>query len=255
MGRTRNILLRFALACLGCSVVIGAAAAEPRHPIVVELYTSQGCNSCPPADAFLGSLKGRDGIVALSFHVNYWDYLGWDDTFATKETTARQRRYAETLGERTIYTPQIVIGGIYHEVGSRHRSVEKAIRKIAVSQGSGSDEYVAVSLSGTPDGELRIDIAPGHVFNRRVAVWLVVYDTYHEVRIGRGENGGRTLGYHNVVRDLREIGEWYGQKTKIVLNVIELREVGEGVAVLVQEDETGRILGAKQSLLAALPRN
>lgn len=255
MGLVKKVILRLAFACLAGALSAGAASAEPRHPIVVELFTSQGCNSCPPADAFLGSLKGRPNIVALSFHVNYWDYLGWRDTFATAETTARQQRYARTLGERTIYTPQIVIGGIYHEVGSRHRSVEKAIRKIAGSQRGGTDEYVAVSLSGSASGDLEVEIAPGHVYNRRVVVWLAVFDSYHEVSVGKGENSGRTLGYHNVVREIREIGEWYGQKTTIVLSLVELSDVGDGVAVLVQEDETGRILGAQQVLLAGLPRS
>ncbi len=239
------------LAVLAWAVAPATAVAEPAYPIVVELFTSQGCNSCPPADAYLGSLKGRRNIIALSHHVNYWDYLGWNDTFASEEGTLRQRRYAKTLGERTIYTPQIVVGGVLHEVGSRQKSVNRAIRKIAAGQRTG--EFVEVSLVGAPAGKLTVRVAEGQVYNRRVAVWLMIFDGYHEVQVERGENGGRTLGYHNVVRHIREIGEWYGEELSVVLDVSDLAEQGEAVAVVVQEDDTGRILGAQQVQLAELP--
>lgn len=232
----------------------GSAQAEPRYPIVVELYTSQGCNSCPPADAYLGSLKARRNIVALSFHVSYWDYLGWRDTFALEEGTARQQRYAQTLGERTIYTPQIVVGGLYHEVGSRHKAVDYAIRKIAVAQRGDDQENVSVAFREMPAGTLVVDIGEGRVFNRNVTIWLFVFDAYHEVRVKGGENGGRVLGYHNVVRQIRDLGEWYGKARSVSLDLAQLSQAGEGVAVVVQEKDSGRVLGAQQIQLAELPR-
>ncbi|MEQ8246462.1 MAG: DUF1223 domain-containing protein [Alphaproteobacteria bacterium] len=230
--------------------VSGAMAAERKAPVVVELFTSQGCNSCPPADAYLASLKGRENVIALSYHVNYWDYLGWRDTFASEATTNRQREYARTLGERTIYTPQIVVGGRYHEVGSRHKAVDRAIRKAALEQ----EESLSVKLSEVPLGTLRINVSEGQIYNRRVLVWLILFDPYHEVAVERGENGGRTLGSHNVVRDVREIGEWYGKTLSLALSIEDLQAVGEAVAVIVQEYDSGHILGAQKSDLASLTR-
>jgi hypothetical protein len=234
-------------------VWLGAAsafAAETKPPIVVELFTSQGCNSCPPADAYLATLKARPNVLALSYHVNYWDYLGWKDTFASESTTSRQRDYARTMGERTIYTPQVVIGGRYHEVGSRHGAIDRAIRKAVRHQ----DETLAVGLHAGGPGKLKISVAAGQIYNRRVVVWLVLFDPYHEVEIRRGENSGRTLGYHNVVRDVREIGEWYGKALEVILDIEPLRSVGESVAVIVQEGESGHVLGAQQAQFAGLPR-
>lgn len=230
--------------------VSGAMAAERKAPVVVELFTSQGCNSCPPADAYLASLKGRENVIALSYHVNYWDYLGWRDTFASEATTNRQREYARTLGERTIYTPQIVVGGRHHEVGSRHKAVDRAIRKAALEQ----EESLSVKLSEVPLGTLRINVSEGQIYNRRVLVWLILFDPYHEVAVERGENGGRTLGSHNVVRDVREIGEWYGKTLSLALSIEDLQAVGEAVAVIVQEYDSGHILGAQKSDLASLTR-
>jgi hypothetical protein len=241
---------------LGCGVIAlvslvatSAFAAEAKSPVVVELFTSQGCNSCPPADAYLATLKGRDNVLALSYHVNYWDYLGWRDTFASEVTTARQRDYARTMGERTIYTPQVVIGGRYHEVGSRHGAIDRAIRKAALEQ----KESLDVRLREATAGKLQISVAAGQIYNRRIVVWLVLFDPYHEVEIQRGENSGRTLGYHNVVRDVREIGEWYGKALEVMLDIAPLRTVGESVAVIVQEGDSGHVLGAQQAQLTSLP--
>ncbi|NQV80209.1 MAG: DUF1223 domain-containing protein [Alphaproteobacteria bacterium] len=249
MGSLR-FFLGYGIAVLVMAATPGAIAAEPKPPVVVELFTSQGCNSCPPADAYLASLKGRDNVIALSYHVNYWDYLGWRDTLASDTTTQRQRDYARTLGERTIYTPQIVVGGRYHEVGSRHTAVDRTIRKVALEQ----DENLLVQLSEAPRGTLQITIAKGQIYHRRVVVWLVIFDPYHEVKVERGENGGRTLGSHNVVRDMREIGEWYGKEFNFALNIDDLRTTGEAVAVIVQEHDSGHILGAQASQLAGLSR-
>lgn len=247
--RNLRLLLGYSVLALAWLGVAPAIAAETKPPVVVELFTAQGCNSCPPADAYLATLKGRADVLALSYHVNYWDYLGWKDTFASETTTTRQRDYARIMGERTIYTPQIVIGGRYHEVGSRHGAVDKAIRKAALEQ----EETLAVQLDEGAPGKLRISVAAGQIYNRRVVVWLVLFDPYHEVEIQRGENSGRTLGYHNVVRDVREIGEWYGETLEVMLDIEALRAVGEAVAVIVQEADSGHVLGAQKSQLAGLP--
>ena len=111
-----------------------ALAGGNKAPVVVELFTSQGCNSCPPADVVLGDLTGRPDVITLSYHVNYWDYLGWKDTFATPETTQRQRDYAKFLNERTIYTPQIVIGGRSHAIGSRKDEVVAGMQAVGQAQ-------------------------------------------------------------------------------------------------------------------------
>ena len=245
-----RLLFGLAVAAVTFASVHGAMAADRKAPVVVELFTSQGCNSCPPADAYLASLKGRDNVIALSYHVNYWDYLGWRDTFASEANTNRQRDYARTLGERTIYTPHIVVGGRYHEVGSRHKAVDRAIRKAALEQ----DESLTVHLSEVPLGTLRIDVSEGQIYNRRVLVWLIVFDPYHEVAVERGENGGRTLGSHNVVRDVREVGEWYGKTLSLALSIADLQAVGEAVAVIVQEHDSVHILGAEKADLAGLTR-
>ncbi len=249
MGSLR-FFLGYGIAVLVLAATPGATAAEPKPPVVVELFTSQGCNSCPPADAYLASLVGRGDVIALSYHVNYWDYLGWRDTLASDTTTQRQRDYARSLGERTIYTPQIVVGGKYHEVGSRHKAVDRTIRKVALEQ----DENLSVQLSEAPRGTLQITIAKGQIFHRRVVVWLVIFDPYHEVEVERGENAGRTLGSHNVVRDMREIGEWYGKEFSVALDIGDLRTAGEAVAVIVQEHDSGHILGAQAAQLAGLSR-
>lgn len=248
--RNLRLFLGYGVIALASLVATSVFAAEAKSPVVVELFTSQGCNSCPPADAYLATLKGRDNVLALSYHVNYWDYLGWRDTFASEVTTGRQRDYARTMGERTIYTPQVVIGGRYHEVGSRHGAIDRAIRKAALEQ----KETLDVQLREATPGKLQISVAAGQIYNRRVIMWLVLFDPYHEVEIQRGENRGRTLGYHNVVRDVREIGEWYGKALEVMLDIEPLRSVGEAVAVIVQEGESGHVLGAQQAQFTGLPK-
>ena len=231
-----------ALAAAGSALFgAGFAAAEQKALTVVELFTSQGCNSCPPADELLGDLAQRPDILALSFHVNYWDYLGWKDTLATDATTDRQRIYASFLGERSVYTPQLVIGGVQHEVGSRRARIEATIARVA------EDGHATVEVSAVPDGSgnLHVRIAGGELHQRDVVVWLVRFDKSQEVAIERGENKGRTLVYHNVVRDYTQVGMWYGTVMDLYLELAKLREGGrDGTAILVQENGSGRIIGA-----------
>ncbi len=224
-----------------------AAEAGDDDLVVVELFTSQGCNSCPPADAFLAELATRDDVLPLSFHVNYWDYLGWADTLATEDGTLRQRRYREFLGSRYVYTPQMVIGGRFDAVGSHRAEVEAAIERQRRDKGSAvrvelivdDQEQVSARLSRTATGG-------------EAALWLVRYNVSEAVEIRRGENAGRTITYSNVVRDITHVGDWDGTTTDVPLAQLSVLRMGgrDACALLVQDKETGAILGAAKVALA-----
>ncbi len=247
MQKMRSVIFAFLGAALAATA--GFAVAGEKLPIVVELFSSQGCNSCPPADEFLGELAKRDDIIALAFHVNYWDYLGWKDTFASDATTERQRTYATFLGERTIYTPQMVIGGVTHKVGSRRSDVNQVVDSLRQRTGP----YLDIRVRRMEGGMIAVHIPAGELKQRDVVVWLVRYDSSREVDIRRGENRGRKLLYHNVVADYRELAMWYGDEIKLELKVSELRDGGrDGGVILVQEGGSGRILGAAKVDLDAI---
>ena len=228
----------FVASLLALGLLPAAAAAEPRA--VVELFTSQGCSSCIPADAYLAELAKRDGVVALSLHVDYWDYLGWRDTLGLPENSERQRAYAEVRGGQRIFTPQITVNGRTDLVGSDAAAVEEAIAKsslplpVEMYRGAGTVE-IEVAASPLP-----------HQFPATIR--LVLMTTRAEVEIARGENAGTTIAYHNVVREMRPIGMWDGSEVKITLPEDELMGDGvDGCAVIVQEDlpsGPGAILGA-----------
>jgi hypothetical protein len=218
-----------------------AAKASPSPPkAVVELFTSQGCSSCVAADKYLTELAYRDGIIALALHVDYWDYLGWRDTFAEPENTERQQHYAEMRGRRRIYTPQIVVNGRTELVGSDRAAVEAALQKASLP--------LPVTMrrgDGTVEIEIGADARP-HAWP--MTIWLVLFTSKNKVQIERGENAGETINYHHIVRAMRPIGMWNGEPVKVTLPADEL--MGKGVdscAVLVQEDRPngpGAILGA-----------
>ena len=232
----------FALAAVLAVAIQTVAAAAEKNLTVVELYTSQGCSSCPPADAFLGELAKRDDLLALSIHVDYWDYIGWKDRFASPENTKRQRAYASKLGMRYVYTPQMIVQGAAHSTGSDRGKVLALIAKAK------KNERVAVKISRAEDG-IRIKIA-GADTTEEAAVWLAVFDNKHETRIRRGENGGRTLSYYNVVRGMKRIGTWSGKPLDIPTRNIDMStENRDGCAVILQSLSTGRILGAAKLAL------
>ena len=215
-----------------------AKAAEPA-PVVVELFTSQGCNSCPPADALLGELARRDDVLPLSFHVTYWDRLGWPDTFGLAASTRRQEAYADRLGLRGLYTPQMVIGGRLDAVGSQRRRVLAAIELL-----QGHDEHgPALAVA---DGELRLAAGDQGL----CTLWLIGFDRAQDVAIERGENRGRTLRYHNVVREIVELGTWRGEALAVPLPLERLAAERRDAAVLVQRQADGAILGARRIALA-----
>jgi hypothetical protein len=226
----------------------GVADAEGSRPrAVVELFTSQGCGKCPPADALLTTLSADPGLITLSYAVDYWDYLGWKDTAAKPEFTRRQRAYAEVRGDHAVYTPQMVINGRVHVVGSDRAAVEHAIAEEAQEAHAPSLE---VEAETTPDALIvRIADAPATMTTRRATVWLARYETARSIPIRKGENSGRTVTYTHLVTTLQPIGMWKGKAVRIEMpRRDKTQDPGEGCAVLVQadsDDGPGPILGAR----------
>lgn len=224
-------------------ITLSQANAQDELVGVVELFTSQGCSSCPPADAFLAELAGRDDLVALAYHVDYWDYLGWKDELATPENTARQRAYEGALGS-SVYTPQIVVDGRYAMVGSDRGAVMAALDKQPALS-------VDVGLSFT-DTSLLIDIAGSEKTSDADAhVVLVNYRPRKMVTIHAGENKGREIDYRNIVTNFQTVGMWHGKPMQIELPRTEIARKGGGCAVLLQtvnaEGQPGPVLGAAKA--------
>ena len=174
-----------------------APAQAGERPIVVELFTSEGCSSCPPADALLAELARRPDVLALSFHVDYWDRLGWKDPFSSREATDRQNRYAKLLALHTVYTPQIVVDGKWEAVGSDRADVEHALD---LARRGPPEVPVTLALD---HGQAQIAVGPGS--GVAASVLLIGFDRRHVTAVKRGENSGRTLAHVDVVRGLEEI--------------------------------------------------
>jgi hypothetical protein len=220
-----------------------ATATSAQIKAVYELFTSQGCSSCPAADAILGRLAKRDDVIALTLPVDYWDYLGWRDTLARSEFTDRQKAYAKLLGDGMVYTPQAVVSGLAHVNGSNEEGIERAIEKTAKRF---LTSRVTVSLTAA-DGRLKIDIAPAPdgAVPKEATVWLAAIAGSVEVPITRGENQGRTILYTNVVRRLMPIGTWNGTEMIVKLDRHSfMSNSADRCAVLLQEGQGGPIVGA-----------
>lgn len=266
-----------ALAIAGTFFLAGTAAqAGGVRPVVVELFTSQGCNSCPPADFFLGKLAQRPDVLAVTLPVTYWDMLGWKDSLANEANTRRQKEYAAAMGHGGVYTPQIIVDGVQDVVGSRTVSVEAAIeaRSQAIEAGmaiadvhnaegtaaatriaSGyepaaapppshhGDPLVPVALNENGQ-ELHINI--GAVEGQQNAtVWLLHLRSAVTVAIKAGENEGRSVTYHNVVGDIRAVGIWKGSSLSLTLPRSAMAGLPhDAVAVLVQHGGYGHVIGA-----------
>lgn len=218
--------------------------AQPRlaradaAPVVVELFTSQGCSSCPPADTYLGELADRPDVLALAFHVDYWNYIGWTDPFASKLATQRQRDYSRQLNLRYVYTPQMVVNGAAEGVGSERQTIAPLIKAATAD----TRPHAAVALARGADGKLAIHIGAGTA-KEPATVWLVGIDHERSTAVMRGENGGQTLKEFQIVRSFKEIGTWHGAPLDLDVSVSDV--AGDGnVAVLVQIGGTGRIVGA-----------
>lgn len=222
--------------------ITGGAIAEPQKRMdVLELFTSQGCSSCPPADALLKKLAQEDDVLALSFPVSYWDYLGWKDTLAKDAYNKRQHAYAKARGDRAIYTPQLVINGVSHVVGSHGDDAKAAMRDTAEML-----EAASVPVSVSKDGNaIRIEVgsAPDGSTYRSGKVWVACYSRSVDVAIARGENTGRKISYTNVVRELMPAGRWDGAETTLTLE-IPANKAFDGLAILLQADKSHAMLGA-----------
>lgn len=235
------ILARLSAVLLTLACLAAPAAAQPggKPAAVVELFTSQGCASCPPADALLTELAGRADVVALAYHVDYWDYMGWTDTFGAEANSNRQRAYASRWGSSRIYTPQMIVNGETGVVGSKRHEVTKVLAEAALS--------LPVTLS-VEAGVLSVSIE-GQAGFEEAMVWLVTYLDAAEIAIERGENEGRSILYSHVVTGRQALGVWEpGSGAQIRIPVGEiLADRANGVAVIVQQEENGlpgAILGA-----------
>jgi hypothetical protein len=238
-----------ALGIIAIIAIIRPAHADPRA--VVELFTSQGCSSCPPADRIIGDLAKDPSIIALSMPIDYWDYLGWKDTLADSRFSARQKAYSHMRGDREVYTPQAIINGSAHVVGSDRAGIENAIDMTEKVDGVMS---VPVSMTVT-NRQINVSVAgsksPGAT---RGEVWICSVSKAIPIAIGRGENRGREITYHNVVRNLLKVGDWNGtpETWSVPLENIMSREGVDAAAVYLQDgsrDKPGPMLGAAYTSL------
>jgi len=211
-------------------------AAERASPTVVELFTSQGCSACPPADALLGDLAKRPGVIALTFNVDYWDYLGWADTLAQPANSKRQRWYAERFKMRYTYTPQIVVQGVLQGAAADLAEVNAQIVQASGMRG------LALRLERA-EGGIRLHL-PATETDGAAQVLLAAYDHRRDADVAKGENAGRRLTYTNVVRKIVPVGTWNG--TAQTLDLPWDKAWGEKCVVIVQNLESGAILGAAE---------
>jgi hypothetical protein len=233
--------LAFALVVL-CGVSAATAQTEPRG--VIELFTSQGCSSCPPADALLAELANDPSLIAVSVPIDIWDYLGWKDTLASPRNTARQKAYAKARGDGQVYTPQAVVNGSVHVLGSDKSAIEHALLK-SRKQGAMSLAGLTLTLA---DGRMNVTLPDGKDTSGTAEAWLCGIIQSATISIARGENKGRTITYRNVARRWVKLGDWSGQSKSWTVPVQTI--AGEGIdeaAVFVQSgtaEKPRTILGA-----------
>jgi hypothetical protein len=223
----------------GAQTATQSATQSAAHPVVVELYTSQGCSSCPPADALLAELAKEPGVIPLALHVDYWDYIGWTDEFARPGFTKRQKSYAKAAGERMIYTPQMIVGGVERVVGHEPKAVAAAIAAAAARP---SPVALTVTEAG---GQLVIRAEARGPLEAPLSVQLVGYQPGVKVDIDRGENAGLAVEYRNIVGSWERLGEWSGQTP---LELRAPRPAEEKGVVILQREGPAEIVAA-----AALP--
>ena len=237
MDRILIVVRRFAIAiaAMVACASLGSAADPVRGPLVVELFTSQGCSSCPPADKLLGELAKRPDVIALSFHVNYWDRLGWKDPFASEATTARQHGYARALAQSYVYTPEMVVNGVVHDPGNSAGSVSRLLAQ-ATARGPLSVRPV---MTVAPNKSLVISLPALRDAPADLDVWLFTYDATHRTQVLRGENRGETLVNRNVVRSVEKLAVWNGAPASWAVT-----STARSVAVLVQRRDFGPVIGA-----------
>ncbi|MBL8554434.1 MAG: DUF1223 domain-containing protein [Phenylobacterium sp.] len=213
---------------------VGAAAAKP--PVLVELFTAQGCASCADANPYFAKLADRPGVLALTFSVDYWDYLGWTDTFARPEFTERQKAYVTRLKLREPYTPQIVIEGREQAQGLKTAEVDRLVRAAAAAPKNPPDIRFV--------GARRVDVGSGRAGKGGADVWLIRYDPRAEVQVRAGDNRGETVVQKNVVRQMERLGAWRGRPQ--AYRIPPMAEEGLKTAIVVQQPRGGRVLGVAE---------
>lgn len=225
------------------SFAVGATTVRAADSLpVIELYTSQGCSSCPSADRLFESYAKRTDVVALSLSVDYWDYIGWKDTLASPKYSARQRDYAQSRGDGQVYTPQVIVNGRDHAVGSNRQGIDTALARSSEAMRS-----AAVSFTVSADGNaVEIVSAGGKAATSTPAiVWLVAVATVQKIKVERGENRGRELTYHNVVREMVAVGTLSGERATLPIDRAKL-PVGDGMrrAAIIQSGKGGPLVAA-----------
>jgi hypothetical protein len=229
--------------CAIVAIIRPAHAADPRA--VVELFTSQGCSSCPPADRIIGELAKDPSVIALSMPIDYWDYLGWKDTLADARFSARQKAYSQVRGDREVYTPQVVVNGSVHVVGSDRAGIERAIGATK------ADGVMSVPVTMTlADKQINVSVAAStrSAMAMHGEVWIGAISKSVPISIGRGENRGREVTYHNVVRNLLKVGDWNGSSRNWTVPLENIsREDVDAAVVYLQDgnrENPGPMLGA-----------
>ncbi len=235
LSLSRFMLVLHVAALMGGAHAVAQTAAAPT---VVELFTSQGCSSCPPSDQQLGELTKRADLLPLSFHVDYWDYIGWKDPFASAINTERQRGYARTLKQRYVYTPEMVVGGLAHDPGYDPAKIGKMLRLAAERPGP----RVHPTLARDAGNGLAVSVAETRLSSPS-DIWLVTFDRQHRTKIGRGENKGATLTNYNVVRSLEKLATWSGEATRWIVPAERILD-SQSVAIIIQQTSYGPIIGA-----------
>jgi len=233
---------RFLISLVAGMALAGPLLAQEAPKGVVELFTSQGCSSCPPADAAFRKLVERGDVIALAYHVDYWNYLGWADTLSSKENTERQYGYARTMGRGNVYTPQVIVNGRDHVAGADLGGITGRIDGY-LTEGKGLTVPVAAKVNGD-ELEIKIGAGPG-----KANVVMVYFNKEKTIDVEKGENSGKKIAYLNSVADIETVGMWDGKETSLTLpaNVLQKPDL-EGCAILLQsstEDGTpSAILGA-----------
>jgi len=240
--RPSQLFSRLPLLCAAWLALSPGPAAAADVRAVVELFTSQGCSSCPPADKLLGELAKDPSLVVMTLPVDYWDYLGWKDTLANARYSARQRAYARERGDREVATPQAVVNGVAAVVGSDKAAIERAIAQTR-------SKALIAPLSITAAGDkLTINMAASEHDHVRGEVWLCAMSKAVPVNIGRGENNGRQITYYNVSRRWLKVGDWNGKAANWTVSLADIKAEGvDAAAAIVQSgnsENPGAILGA-----------
>jgi hypothetical protein len=233
-----------------CSSVASHASAQAEPRAVIELFTSQGCSSCPAADKLLGELAGDPSLVPISVPIDYWDYLGWKDTLADARFSARQKAYSHVRGDRDVYTPQVVVNGSAKVIGSDRAGIETAIKDTEKATGVMSVP-VTMALSGK---QINVSVAASKAPSvAHGEVWICSISKAVPISIGRGENRGKEITYHNVVRNLLKVGDWNGSSGSWTVPLENISREGVDAAVVYLQDgnrdKPGPMLGAAMTSL------